>query len=497
MLVIPVMGSAGSRNRPILTIALIAINCIAFFLFQFNDGERQAQAMQYYFSSGLEKIELTAYIEYLRNGRQGMASLPDVEKMDGQLHGRFLTRMIQDEAFQTKLAGGEIITPENKHYASWKPLREAFNKMLGATTTWQFGFRPADHRPVTFLTHMFLHGGFMHLLGNMVFLWFVGCVLELGCGRLWFPAIYIPGGLAAVGLFWAIYPASTVPLVGASGAIAALMGAFAVLYGSKKIKVFYSLGFYFGYRQVYGFTLLPVWLCNEFYQLFWGGMSNVAYVAHIGGLVGGALLGFACRFTHGAEAAEELFREKPPDEITPLFETALEKMGALDLPGARSLLEQVLAKDPNHTKALQQLYALERHEPQNPRFHRAAERLLGQLCGKKETQAKVCELYADYRAAARPQRLSDALYVKVGMAHIHSGRPEAAEKIFSVLLRHRPEADGLPQALLKLAEGFRKKQLPERATACLKALGAKFPTSPAARIAATALAAQKPEGPQR
>jgi len=494
MFVIPVIGTAGKRNPPLLTIALIVVNCIVYFFFQFNDNEQYCRAMDYYMSSGLERVELTAYIDYLRAGRKNMSSLPDVVNMDGALHSRFLRRMLRDTAFQDKLDRQEIITPAQEQFPKWQQMRKVYSERLSSVVFWQYGFRPAYHRPVTFLTHMFLHGGFDHLLGNMIVLWLVGCIVELGCGRLWYPAIYIPGGLAAVCLFWLIYPASIMPLVGASGAIAAVMGAFAVLYGTKKIKIFFSLGFYFGCRQVYGFVLLPFWIGNELYQVFFGGTSNVAYVAHIGGLIGGALIGLVCGKIHGTETAEEMFRQEPPDEISPLIEQAMEKMGTLDLAGARMLLEQVLNKEPANMKALQQLFALERHQPQGAQFHAAAERLLEKLCAGKETNAQACRVYADYGAAAKPQRLSPGLYVKVGLAHAETGLVEETEKIFAVLLRQRPGASGLPAALLKLAGAFRKTNLPDKATACLKAVAAKFPDSPAARIAATALAARKQEG---
>ena len=489
MLVIPVMGGAGWRNPPIITISLIVINCLVFFMFQHDDSRQQGQAMLYYMESGLEKIELSAYIDYLRAGRKNMASLPDVEKMDGQLHAHFFGKMLLDTKFQDLLEHDQIIKPDDEQYAHWRNLSEVFNAKRSQVTIWRFGFKPAYHRLDTFITYMFLHGGFGHLLGNMLVLWFVGVILEMGCGRLWYPVIYIPGGLAAVCLFWAVYPHSTMPLVGASGAIAALMGAFAVLYGAKKIKIFYTLGFYFGYRQVYGFALLPFWLGNELYQLFYGGVSNVAYVAHIGGLIGGGLLGLACRQMHGTgEAAEELFREEAPDEISPLIEQANEKLGRLDFDGARLALEEVLKKAPGHRQALQQLFTVERHQPETPRFHAAAERLIGFLTADRATCREACRMYGEYSAAAKSQRLSAGLYVKVGAALIDAGQISEAEKLFSALLRQKPGTPGLPSALLKLADGFRKKNLPEKAAACLNTVCAKYPETPAARIAATALA---------
>jgi tetratricopeptide (TPR) repeat protein len=100
---------------------------------------------------------------------------------------------------------------------------------------------PAYKSLLTALTYMFLHGSVGHLFGNMVFLWIVGCMLEMGLGRLLYMGLYIFGGVVAAGVFCLIYMNSTVPVVGASGAIAGLMGALAVLFGEKRIKIFYSL----------------------------------------------------------------------------------------------------------------------------------------------------------------------------------------------------------------------------------------------------------------
>ena len=96
-----------------------------------------------------------------------------------------------------------------------------------------------DHYYWQVVTYMFLHGSVGHLFGNMVFLWIVGCMLEMGLGRVKYVGLYIIGGLMAVWGYWLVYMDSTMPLVGASGSIAGLMGAYAVLFKKKKVKIFY------------------------------------------------------------------------------------------------------------------------------------------------------------------------------------------------------------------------------------------------------------------
>ncbi len=313
MLIIPITGKLSWRNPPFVTLALIILNSLIFFVFQFDDNRLFMTAEMYYFDSGLADIEVPRYVEY----RQADAFSDDSDQaLDTEALERWRYEMMGDDDFLARLRNDEIITPQDPEYAEWKDLRSGYEGKLAQITAMQYGFRPAFHRLITFVTHMFLHGGFGHLLGNMIFLWLVGCMLEIGCGRAFYAMAYIVTGLCAVSLFWWFNPQSTVPLVGASGAIAGLMGAFTVLYGRKRVKIFYSLGFYFNYVKLPAILLLPVWLGKEFYQLFWGGASQVAYLAHIGGLLSGAIMGLVNLKYWGAYHAEALAPE-PPDEVSP------------------------------------------------------------------------------------------------------------------------------------------------------------------------------------
>jgi membrane associated rhomboid family serine protease len=484
------MGAEIKRKPPVITIALIVINCLIYFTFQTNDNENYFKALGYYSESGLETIELNAYMDILRDGQPASSRLPDAQDMLPRQHAIFLGKMMQDSDFQGKLEREEIIAPDHDKYAAWKDMRRTYTEMLSKAVVWSFGFTPAFPRLDTTFTHMFLHGGFDHLFGNMLVLWLVGCIVELGSGRRWFLGIYLPGGLAAVGLFWLFNRYSTIPLVGASGAISAVMGACAVLYGTKKIKIFYSLGFYFGYRSIYALALLPVWIGNELYQLFFGGMSNVAYLAHIGGFIGGALAGAVCLKVHGVVAAEKLFHQDVPDRVSPLIEQAMECMGKLQIADACSLFEKVLQSDPANATSLQQLFSIYGRDPNSPDFHRIADLLLGTLCTDRSGHEQACRLYEQYSAAAKTQRLSPSLYVRLSTLHAEIGRIDVSERIIAALLESMPDTEGLPAALLKLADAYRKKNLPSKAASCLQRIVSAYPASQAGRIAMTALSAQ-------
>ncbi|MGZ8754272.1 MAG: rhomboid family intramembrane serine protease [Acidimicrobiia bacterium] len=136
-------------------------------------------------------------------------------------------------------------------------------------------------------TSMFLHGGLGHLLFNMWFLWLFGNNVEEAYGHFRYAALYLVGGIVATMVFVVMNPASTVPLVGASGAIAAVMGAYGVLFPKHQITTL--LGRIV--TRLPAFLYLAIWFGAQFML----GGSNTAWEAHVGGFAFGALVSLAFR----------------------------------------------------------------------------------------------------------------------------------------------------------------------------------------------------------
>lgn len=154
---------------------------------------------------------------------------------------------------------------------------------------------------ITLFTHMFLHGGWLHLIGNMVFLWVFGDNIEAVLGKVMYLAFYIAGGLAAAALQILVDPASTIPSVGASGAIAAILGAYVVMFPRSRVKVMVMSRAGMGMTRVTALIFLGIWFVT---QLFNGVASlgvptaqtgGIAFWAHIGGFLFGLVVGFLFR----------------------------------------------------------------------------------------------------------------------------------------------------------------------------------------------------------
>jgi membrane associated rhomboid family serine protease len=146
----------------------------------------------------------------------------------------------------------------------------------------------------TFITSMFMHGGFMHLAGNMLFLWIFGDNLEDELGPVKYLGFYLLCGIAAGLAQFAAGPNLRIPMVGASGAIAGVMGGYLLLFPKAKIDILLILIIIFKVFPVPAWVMLGLWFAMQLYGGFGANADagGVAYLAHAGGFIAGLLLIF-------------------------------------------------------------------------------------------------------------------------------------------------------------------------------------------------------------
>lgn len=151
----------------------------------------------------------------------------------------------------------------------------------------------SDSAWYTPLTSMFMHGGWLHIIGNMWFLWIFGDNIEDATGAFRFLVFYLLCGLAAAAAQIAVNPSSAVPMVGASGAIGGVMGAYLRLYPSAHVHTLIFLGFFITTIAVPAWVMLGYWFVLQLVSglpAIGGTSGGVAFWAHVGGFVAGLLL---------------------------------------------------------------------------------------------------------------------------------------------------------------------------------------------------------------
>lgn len=147
---------------------------------------------------------------------------------------------------------------------------------------------------LTVFTAMFMHGGLFHIFGNMLYLWIFGNNIEDNMGHARFLVFYLLCGIAATGAQVAISPTSRIPNIGASGAIAGVLGAYLILHPRAQVETILWLGWFIRIVRLPAVLVLSFWIIIQFFQgvasLGMPDMGGVAWFAHIGGFVAGLLL---------------------------------------------------------------------------------------------------------------------------------------------------------------------------------------------------------------
>jgi membrane associated rhomboid family serine protease len=182
------------------------------------------------------------------------------------------------------------VTHPGDHCAATTTGQIACEGQPGVTGT--AGPQPATW--VTLFTSMFMHGGLLHLGGNMLFLWIFGNNVEDSMGPIKFIVFYVLGGLAAIAAQVVIDTGSTVPTIGASGAVAGVLGGYLLLYPHARVVTVVFIIFFFTILELPAILFLGIWILQQalfgYLDLAGSSEGGVAYFAHIGGFVCGLAL---------------------------------------------------------------------------------------------------------------------------------------------------------------------------------------------------------------
>jgi len=249
--------------------------------------------------------------------------------------------------------------------------------------SWNYAFHAIDPKPWSLLTACFLHAGWLHLIFNMWFLWLAGAALEDLWGRIVYPIFYLATGVLAYAVHGIVFPHSLVPCIGASGAIAGLMGAFLARFPKTKIRLGWLFFFKVFKFDVHAYVILPLWLGI---QLFWGVLfrslgveGGVGYWAHIGGFAFGALGAVMMRATGIEQSADQAIEAKVSWIADERIVRATESLGEDNPAGAIFALRELVKEKPESLDAWDLLLKAQSRKQD--------------FEGQKETLAVLCRLH--------------------------------------------------------------------------------------------------------
>lgn len=323
----------------------------------------------------------------------------------------------------------------------------------------RFGYIPAENQLSRVLTSMFFHGGLMHLLGNMLFFFLSGPFVEDVFGRPLFTALYFSGGFAATLTYWAQHPTSTLPLVGASGAIAAVMGAYLVRFAKSKVEfIFIPLWFRptVNFRFFLpAFVVLPLWFVQQYFEMqFAEAGSGVAFSAHVGGFIFGAAFALIVKVTAFEEKhVAPQIKKAISWEIDPRIAAAMIARDNFDFEGARRAIEPVLREKPNDIDALRTAVDIARASEDAATLDTYGTRLLTRVIETKDESAAT-DLIHDLTVQVDPERMPRFTARAAAFAD-RKGDRDWAMVLYEKALKADPLAASAVPALVKLG-GLRR-----------------------------------------
>ncbi len=309
MLILPLHKPLNSQTLPWVTLLLIVVNCWVYFALQAPAESRAQQAIAFYLSANLGEHEFPAFIAQIEP-KERRQQYQEISQLEEPWRSTLLVPELQADAnFQRSLDAGKILPVTSASYPNYHQQRQQFDALWQrANFTERFAHRTGTFNPLTMLTSTFLHGSFEHLLGNMLMLLIVGLLVEGALARSWYLLVYLGAGFAAslASELWRY--GTPITALGASGAIAGLMGALPVLWGLRRVRVFYWLGFYFDYLHIPALVLLPIWLGKEVFSLLTS-HEHIGFDAHAGGMIAGAVSCWTLRKI--GKVRESFFLEAP------------------------------------------------------------------------------------------------------------------------------------------------------------------------------------------
>jgi membrane associated rhomboid family serine protease len=387
------------RRWPVVTFALIALNIIAFL------GTHPTIEAQETLTP--ERIEVQKHLLYFAAMHPELKMGEDAQKFVAPIADKY------------PQGWKELASPDRKPEDAWDAnirqvddpaelqaemdsLSERFQDFERNTFLARYGFVPAHPTAISYLTCNFLHVGWLHLIGNMWFLWLAGFILEDNWGRAIYSIFYLLAGAVAAQIHAWFNPGSLVPMLGASGAVAALMGAFLVRFPKLKIEMFYWIFIVRGRFKAPALWLLPLWgLLEVFYGSLSRQSSGVAHWAHVGGFAFGmigALLLSRSGLEHKVSSAIE---EKVSWTAHPAIVQATEAIDQGKPEEAIKKLEEHVAAKPDSPDALVLLQQLHWRQG-NPAGHQDATIKLCQFHLKKQDAEAAWQDYEEFQNTGGP-----------------------------------------------------------------------------------------------
>lgn len=462
MIIVPTEKQFTWRHAPVVLFLIVLLNLLIFFLYQSGDSAKLQTAFSAYEQSEFFEREWPIFTNYLQEIHEEKLLETYREQYRDEDYDDIVSEMLIREDFYEYLKKNAGNFFYQDFYSRWAIERERIHQLVRSMSGFSYGLIATDLHTYSFITYQFLHGGVMHLLGNLFFLIVCGFAVEAAIGHWRFLLFYLATGCVGGYAHIALNGESSTPLIGASGSISGVMAMYLAVFRLKRIEFFYWFFFFAGYFRAPALLILPFYIGKEIHSYYSNADSNVAFMAHAGGFVAGALLiGFALLVNRSMLNTQYIEADQSLDphqkELADIY-SAIEKFR---FDQALVLVNNLLkTTGPDFGLALIRYNLLKISRGDN--FIRATISLLtisgltpaelGKLDKIWKTNPEVHDLLNEQQA------------LKLGMQFVELEDLQSAEQLFAVLEARACKNQAMSVFASKLAKAFHAKRNPAKRT---------------------------------
>ncbi|MEE1894348.1 rhomboid family intramembrane serine protease [Metapseudomonas otitidis] len=450
MVILPAEHPLDWKRPPVVTLFLVVLNALIYFVYQGGDAARSEEAVRAYLDAGLLNRERALFVESLSKRHE--LDPEERRALDSARRNDLALYALRDLEFEDELHRSAAYQAD----PAWQRARAPAEAARDSLSSYRFGFIPKRFTVEGLFGAMFLHGSFDHLLGNMIFLFICGFALERALGAAAYLGLYLASGLASHLLWWAMDP-GWVPGIGASGAVAGLMGMYIGVYALRRINFFYWLGPMMGYFKAPALWILPIWMGKELYGLLLAN-DHVNYYAHLGGLASGFLGTWLPRRIGALKVDEQYLAKEDPDAPFKRELAALEALigrFALDQVPARGL--DLLARYPGRVALLERLYPVARTRKDKPLASAVLKQVFA-LPDPTPARGLLLQMATDLSAPEQQWLQHPAVLANLLQRLLKLGEGPAGLGVWRVIARQTPAPAQLPVMTLALAKQLGQRQ---------------------------------------
>lgn len=494
MLLIPISHDQTRRHFPWVTVAFLSL-CVLLHIVQALKAPSEAHLQDLWMEQ--QSLEARVVIRFAPEGAVSDEMLAAVRSAASDMAiysvdldpnvGLAAMVMSQQEREQLleRFRAGDLVGLDDPLYERLTDVDSELNSYFRNDLGHTLGYRPSAGLSPTLVTSAFVHADWLHLFGNMLFLWLVGCNLEDRWGRGPFAAFYLSGAAVAALAYGSLHPGSDIPLVGASGAVAAAMGAFLVCFATAEIRYFYFFvsifrGVRSGTFDAPAFIAFPLWFL---FQLWFAWIESyvhlgVAYSAHVGGFAFGAAVALGLKYsgveaTHLLPATAAGAEWKEDDEYLRARSLIDDNKATEAVP----LLESVLARSPGHAGATRKLY----EHGLATRDESLVRRTVSDVIHDSHRAGETVEVVQIYRGVVETfpgVGFSERGLFEVAKAAASIGASPVLVHAARGLMANYPQSSFLPSCLWDVALAQQREGRGDLATKTLRRLVARHPYDP-------------------